>query len=251
MKRRIHLKKTRKKRKKGTILLVTLIGLILIILCTIQWIGTKINPILIQYAEIESKRFVTLILNDGVTKQVTEELEKGDLFVITKNKNEEIQVVDFDPIMTNKVLKAAITGAQKQLKAAEEGDLETLDLPTSLKGTLSKLNKGVVCEIPLGLLTNNSLLANLGPKMPVKLSFLGDVTGNIKTDMKPYGINNALMEISVHIEVTQQIIMPLVSKEIPLSIDIPVAIRMVQGKVPTYYQNGLGQNSNLLTLPME
>lgn len=251
MKQRIHLKRTRKWNKKN----ILLFSIILVLLATafvIHVIGNIVNPILIDYAEIETKRLATTIINQAVTEEVTNLLENDDLFEMTKNEEGEIQAVDFNSSIVNQVLQMATDAVQEQLLALENGDVDKFEVPASLKSmSLSKLKEGIVCEIPLGVLTGNSLLANVGPKFPVRLAFVGDVLGNVNTKINNYGINNAMVEIGVHIEVTQQIILPLVSKEVLIATDIPVAIKMVQGKVPTYYQNGLDKNSNLFSLPMQ
>lgn len=254
MKKRIHLKPLRQKKKhsKTNILLFSIVLVILATFGLLHFIGNILNPTLVEYAEIETKRLATNIINHAVTKNVTDVLEDEELFDITKTSTGEIQTVDFNSAIVNKVLQFATNTVQEQLKYLENGEVDKIELPNTLKSsTIPKLKEGIVCEIPFGVVTGNSLLANIGPKFPVRLSFVGDVLGNVNTKINSYGINNAIVEISIHVEVTEQIIMPLVSKEIPISIDIPVAIKMVQGKVPTYYQNGLDKNSNIFSLPMQ
>ena len=63
---------------------------------------------------------------------------------------------------------------QNNLKAIENGNIEFLNLEGSFindyDGEL--LKEGIVCEIPFGALFNNSLISNIGPKIPIKVSFL-------------------------------------------------------------------------------
>ena len=97
----------------------------------------------------------------------------------------------------------------------------------------------------------NSLFANLGPVIPVKLSFLGQVTTHLNTKVESYGINNAYLELYVHIEVVERITMPTMTEEQKVKLDIPLTMKIIQGKVPTYYQGGLKENSQLFTLPID
>jgi len=250
LKKRIHLKKRHRKIAKSKIWLWSIIFVIIMTYTTIHVIGTKVNPILLSYAQIETKRFATLLINQSVTEELVGTLEMDNLFVINKTETGEIQTVDFNPAIVNKVLALASKAVQKKITALENGDIE--ELPSSLAGmNFTKLKEGIVCEIPLGILTGNSLLSNLGPRFPVRLSFLGDVITNIRTKIDSYGINNALVTISIKVELTERITMPLSTKEETIEIDIPVAIKMVQGKVPTYYQNGLDKNSNIFSLPLQ
>ncbi len=250
LKRRVHLKKRHKKVAKSKIWLWSIIFVVIMTYITIHIIGTKINPILLGYAQMETKRFATLLINQTVTEELVDTLEMDELFMINKTETGEIQTVDFNPAIVNKVLSLASKAVQQKITALENGNIE--ELPKSLEGmNFSKLKEGIVCEIPLGILTGNSLLTNLGPRFPVRLSFLGDVITNIRTKIDSYGINNALVTISIKVELTERITMPLSTKEETIEIDIPIAIKMVQGKVPTYYQNGLDKNSNIFSLPLQ
>ena len=72
------------------------------------------------------------------------------------------------------------------------------------------LKKGIIYEIPMGLVSSNVFLSNLGPKVPLKLFLVGDVTSNITSKVTEYGINNALLEIGVNVEVTTKINLPFI-----------------------------------------
>ena len=50
---------------------------------------------------------------------------------------------------------------------------------------------------------------------------------------------------------TAQIILPFVTEKMLLECDIPLAIKMVQGSVPTYYGNGFVKDSTMYSLPLE
>lgn len=102
-----------------------------------------------------------------------------------------------------------------------------------------------------GVISSNSLLSNLGPKIPVKFDLVGEVISNIETKITNYGINNAMMEISVNIELSEQVILTFVSKKIVYNVNIPIAIKLIQGTVPNYYFNGLSRNSPNVFIPME
>ena len=60
-----------------------------------------------------------------------------------------------------------------------------------------------------------------------------------------------MVEVGVHLEMTAQIILPFVTEKMILECDIPLAIKMIQGSVPTYYGNGLIKDSSMYSLPLE
>ena len=108
---------------------------------------------------------------------------------------------------------------------------------------------GIVDFVLVGIETNIMLLSNLGSKIPVRLHYTGDVNSNITTKITSYGINNALIEIGVHLEVTAQVILPFSSSVKVLEADIPIAIKMIQGKIPSFYSGSILKNSDTFTLP--
>ena len=64
---------------------------------------------------------------------------------------------------------------------------------------------------------------------------LGDVTSNIETEVKPYGINNAYIEMRISLTVTARIVLPFVSEKVVISNVIPISMNVVQGTVPEAY----------------
>ena len=54
----------------------------------------------------------------------------------------------------------------------------------------------------------------MGPKVPVKLSIIGDIVSTINTKVTNYGINNAIIEVSVLVEVEELVILPITTKKI-------------------------------------
>ena len=188
-----------------------------------------------------------------MSKHLTEDLGIDDLFIITKSDSGEIKTIDFNPIIVNKILTLTTNTVQINLRYIEQGHIDLLDLPDNalIDYDREKLKHGIIYEIPSGVIFNNVFLSNLGPKIPVKLSLVGDILSNVNTKVTNYGINNALIEVNVNLELTEQVILPFISKQVKVSIDIPVALKLIQGTVPNYYLNGINQNSSSLTLPVE
>ena len=52
--------------------------------------------------------------------------------------------------------------------------------------------------IPLGVVTGNCILSNFGPKVPVKMSVIGNVDSDLKTKLEDSGINNVYYGLCEH-----------------------------------------------------
>ena len=133
----------------------------------------------------------------------------------------------------------------------ESTEFDKIELPMSISSSFSKEKKGrgLVFEIPSGVVFKNSLLTNIGPKIPVKLTLIGDIDSDIKTKVTNYGINNALIKVNVYVHVVEQVILPISSKKVDVEMNIPLAVKLIQGQIPEYYLNGKADTS--LTVPVK
>lgn len=211
----------------------------------IQKMGNKINIKLMDYATVEVSKISTTVINYAVNDVVMNDLKTDGLFNISKNKNGDIQVIDFDASNVNKLLNDISQNIVDYFDLIESGKTEQLDFVKRVLPGSHNIEDGIIMEIPTGVITGNSLLSNIGPKIPVKISMIGELESNISTEVEKYGINNAVITISVDIHVSEQIILPMYSKKITVSNKVPIAMKIIQGVVPNYYLDGLNQNSGL------
>lgn len=233
--------------KKINLLIFSFVLVFIIIILLFKIINERINPILFDYATLESRKFASIIINKTIEKNVATDLVIEDLYIVSKKENNEITSVDFNPAIVNKVLTKVTSSVQMNLKNLEEGNLDLLEASDDVLIYYDKenLKKGIIFRIPSGIVFNNSLLTNIGPKIPVRFTLVGDVLSGINTKVTNYGINNALLEVSVNIKLTLKVILPISTKEVNVETNVPIAIKMIQGNVPNYYSNGLNSNFSI------
>ena len=117
---------------------------------------------------------------------------------------------------------------------------------------MEKLTKnGIVCKVPMGSLRKNALFVNIGPQIPIRMAFIGQVESSLNTKVKEYGINYLVVEINVNVVVEEQIIMPAMSKKETLKITAPLTLKIIQGEIPNYYFGTIEKNSSISYLPIE
>lgn len=240
----------KRKNKRNNILFLILLIITLVIILSFMFINyysKKAYPILKSYAEAETKKLTILIINKAVTKQLYN-MDAEELFKVTYNKDGEIILIDFDTKKTSKILSNMTSLVELNMRAVEEGKIDMLELPeNSLSNyNMDLLSKKIICEIPFGLTTGSSLLSNIGPKIPVKISLVGDVSTNFSTEVVEYGINNALLKVIVNISVTTKVILPITSEDLTINANIPIGMKVIQGKIPNYYLNGFTTKSNIV-----
>lgn len=200
-------------------------------------INKKITPILMTYAAKKSKTIANVVITQAINDNIYEDMKKENIFIETKDKNGNTISTNFNPIIINTILNKVTFCVQDYLEKLESGEIKKLHLSNNIMNeyNLKTSRQGVIYEIPSGVIFNNALLANLGPKVPVKISINGDVISNIKTDITDYGINNALVKVSVSVKVYIQVIIPFKTEEVIVETDIPIVMQLIKGEVPSYY----------------
>lgn len=202
---------------------------------------------------MESRKLASIVVSKAINKEIASELTVENLFVITKSDDGEIKTIDFNPVLVNELLLKATTAVQTNLKYLEDGKIDKLELGenTLINYNPDNLREGIFYKIPAGVVFNNSLLANLGPKIPVRFSLIGELGANIVSNVTNYGINNALIEVQMNLKLNQKVILPIASRKATVEVNVPIALKIVQGVVPEYYFNGFSKNSSTFTLPIE
>jgi len=109
---------------------------------------------------------------------------------------------------------------------------------------------GLLLNVPIFLGSNNIFLNNLGPKIPIIINFNGSLLTNIKTKVTNYGLNNALLEIYITVEIEKLIITPVVKDKEKFYYDILIGAVVVNGTVPNFYGGTYENSSNILDIPL-
>lgn len=219
----------------------------------LEYASKRLAPGIMEYAKTEVRKISNIFINMAVSTEVRNQMDLDSLFVVDKDSEGNIRMIDFNPIVVNQILDDVVNNVNLNLKALSTGNLDqlVLDDPSLVDYNKDNLKKGIIAEVPSGVVFNNVILANLGPKIPIRIKIVGDIDVNIDTKVSNYGINNALIEVSIHFDINSQAILPFSSEEVNLETVVPIAIKIIQGTVPPYYIGGLDQSSSILTLPSE
>ena len=228
--KRIKLKKV--KSKKINIVIIIIILIIASIIFIFNYIGKNITPVILNYAEKQAKKIALVVMSKAVDDEIINNIDPNNLFIISGNET------NYDMSNVTELLKKISINVKSYLKKLETGEIDNLGLTNDYTNVDSKkLKNGIIYEVPTGIIFNNGLLANLGPKIPIKLSLVGDITTDIVTDIKEYGINNAVISLSVNVKITEQLILPFSYKQIVIENNFPLTIKIIEGNVPSYYLN--------------
>jgi sporulation protein YunB len=217
------------------------------------WVINKgIEPTLMAYAEAQTKQIATSVISSAEYKANPGGRDIVDIIEYVPNEQEGV-IVKLNTEIIRSVMKETQRLVQENLKEAENGNFQFLEHnpEVELDPEQSKRSNGIVYEVPLGQATNNALLGNLGPKIPVRFHAVGEVEVDVKPELKPFGINNAWVAVYIEVKVDVQIIVPFATRVTSVTQDIPVAMGTIPGKVPQFFNGGGGDSSPSIEVPLD
>ena len=189
----------------------------------IDYFAKKSNEILLPMAESQVRKVVTMIINSACDESKIHD----DLYEINKDSNDEIKMITYNSFEVTKLINQVTSNVETKIRQIENGEINYYGYNDELGG--------IIAEIPIGVIFGNTMLSNIGPKIKVRLNMLGDIVSNIETEVKPYGINNAYVEMRIFLEVTARIVLPFASEKVVISNVIPLSMNIVQGSIPEAY----------------
>lgn len=224
--------------------LFLLISVIIATTIFLNILNKRAIPILANYMEVQTKRMGIEVLRNTGSEELNKLLKNNKYYEIVKNNDGEIESINFDTTILNEALIIVSKNVRKRLNEIEEGK----NLPSEMfyNNLNKKIKNKIVYMVPIGIVFNNAFLYNLGPKIPVKIEYSGNVGLDVKTSVKAYGVNSALIEVYVYVEVTQRTILPFTSKDTKLTSKIPIVLKVVKGSVSNYISN----NNPSYSLPL-
>lgn len=238
--------KMRKNYKISRILLVVVALIFFFTFSLIKIYSDKVSSKVIEVAEIKLKKFTESFLSNNIGYDLFKEDELKDILLINKNEDGEILYVDFNLKQAYLVLDKVTEELNSLLQNMENGRIdEELD-----KDIISS-DAGLILILPLFVASDSVLLTNLGPKIYFKVNFVGSVLTNIRSEIRDYGLNNALVELYVTIKVSEELIAPVTKNTQEVEYDVLIASQVINGKVPAYYGGTIVEKSNLLSIPIE
>lgn len=239
---------------KRYLFLMTSVIFILLIFISFYIIDQKIRPSIVDIAEQKTIEFATRTINSAVKS--TENVSFDDLVIMQLDNNGNVTTLGWNSEAVNRALRTATDRAEYFLYGMNKGQQIDVDDPElheiefgDTVGDLAAKDPTVI-EIPLGRVTGNTLLSNLGPKVPVHFEIVGSLRSDVVHELKEFGVNAALFEIYIPVEVNIQIIIPFSTTTAEVSTKVFIDSRVIMGKVPEFFSAG-GDNGPAITIPRE
>ena len=215
----------RRNRKIKNIMPFIMIIIIAISVCFLVW--KSIDPIFETICKDEAKAIATKITNEQSTI-IIKQYDYEDFFTIQKDENNKIQMISANILKINEISSDIALNVQNQLNNYTENDI----------------------SIPLGSATGIKLFAGLGPRIKVKISTIGTIDTNLKSEFIEKSINQTLHRVYLEVESTVNILTPFSTIEEKIYNQVMLGENVILGEIPSTYYNleGLKDNSNALDI---
>lgn len=199
---------------------------VLLALCLVVaffiFVSVKLRPMIQSVTSNIAKQMMVSSINSVVLKELDEKHYQYDDFVnVERDSDGGIQTISLNMVNVN-TLKSNISLTIQQ----ELGDAQQQT------------------GVPIGTLLGTDLLRGHGPKIPLRISALGNTTVNLKSTFDSAGINQTRHQIYLEITTGVYSYLTGVSTTTDVTTSVPVAETVIVGEVPQMYAN-LSPNSNL------
>ncbi|MCH1625550.1 sporulation protein YunB [Ferdinandcohnia quinoae] len=205
------------------------------------WIINKaIEPVLMKYAENETKKVANTVLKNAINQHINEEeIDIRELVYYEKDETGDVKINKYNMQTINRVATKTLGNIEKYIKYVSEGEKDKIDYPDlELETDTETGETGYVFTVPLGEATDNALLGNLGPQIPIRFHMIGFATTEPTRSIDEWGINNGWLNVDVMATVTMQVILPFTTSEVSIKQTIPIISENINGDVPQFYNNG-------------
>ncbi len=234
-------RRSRKKSFKWNAIFISGICLC-IILNTVVFLYRNAYPYVMVYAKNQLQNIATLVIKQGIAESDVVSFEISDAILFEENHVGEVTSIIINTPLLNQLLVSTTQKIEDKLLLVETGNFSELGLTSVETGPLSK---GVGIEVPLFTAFNLSLLHKYGPRVPVEVSVVGNAQTDVVTNVREYGINNALLEILLDIKVKMHVQLPFKSEEVEVNVHSPLIVKLINGPIPEYYYIGNSSASPL------
>ena len=166
----------------------------------------------------EITKISSLIMND---------IDSSQIINIYQNNEGEILYASYNLKECYKLLNSISSGINKELLLNE-----------------------IIIKEPFFIYSNYAILSNLGPQINVRIRYINMSLSNIYTKITNYGMNNALVEVYVTINIKGRIITPVSNKEETIKYDMLISSLVINGRVPSFYGGTITTSSNYFDIPI-
>lgn len=201
--------------------IVKIVAVLLIAFMVVEYVIKTVEPIIDIQCSSMAKSIATKVSNEQATN-VMKDYKYDDFVNIDKTADGNIKLISANTITINKIIS---------------------DIPLLIQNELEKVENSKF-YIRLGTFTGSRILAGRGPKVEIKMSVIGDIETDLKSEFKEAGINQTLHRIYLEVKCHVSILTPVNSITEVITNQVLLAEGVIVGNIPDTYYNLKGLTSD-------
>ena len=200
---------------------ITKIFIIMVIaFSTVKIVLDAISPIFNALCEDKAKSIATIISNNEATN-VMKDHTYDELFTIEKDNDGNITMIKSNVIPINEIIS---------------------DVAVKIQNSINERGKENI-KIAIGSFTGSKLLSGRGPGIPIKISYIGNVETDLRSEFSAQGINQTLHRLYLQVDCEVSILTPYNTISEKVSNQVLLIENVIVGKIPSAYYNLEGVDS--------
>ena len=180
-----------------------------------------VTPTFNQLCADKAKSIATIITNDETTNAIID-YEYSDFVIIHKDDRGNILMLESNMKNINIVISDVAARIQKSINNTEAEDI----------------------SISLGSFTGISILSGRGIKIPIRISTIGNIKTNVRSEFISKGINQTLHRLYLDIETEISVLTPFNTINATIINQLILAENIIVGEIPETYYNLEGMTSD-------
>lgn len=194
---------------------------------TVKLILDAVLPIFDSLCKDKAKAIATIVANEQAT-EVMKQHTYDELFTIEKDNNGNIIMIKSNVIPINEIIS---------------------DIPNKIQQQIDEMGRDNV-EIALGSFTGIRLLAGTGPGVKIRISSIGNVQTDLRSEFISQGINQTLHRVYLQVGCEVSILTPFYDVKESIDNQVLLMENVIVGHVPSTYYNleGLDGKSDALEI---
>ena len=209
-------KSLKRKQKIAKIFIIMVIAF-----STVKIVLDAISPIFEALCEDKAKSIATIISNNEATN-VMKDHTYDELFTIEKDNDGNITMIKSNVIQINEIIS---------------------DVAVKIQNSINERGKENI-KITIGSFTGSKLLSGRGPGIPIKISSIGNVETDLRSEFSAQGINQTLHRVYLQVDCEVSILTPYNTISEKISNQVLLIENVIVGKIPSTYYNLEGIDSS-------
>ncbi|HHX17932.1 MAG TPA: sporulation protein YunB [Clostridium sp.] len=204
-----------KKNSKRLYIYIFPLSMLIVLILLFLYVENVMKPSFLEISDYKVKGIINNSIAKAINENFPEEINYEKIVKINKDEFEKINSIRVDVGELNRIFSKVTIIIQEELDALEDKKI----------------------EIPIGVLTGNSIFSAKGPRISIKVIPAGSVETDFRSEFISAGINQTKHRIYFLVKTKVSIVVPFTNKTTEVTTSIPIAETVIVGDVPQYYMN--------------